>query len=629
MAVAAVPDGSIQRVVPFTELDSVSDLAWSPDGASIALSAVVNAVRDIWLLSLSQERLTRLTEGWHAEIQPAWSPDGSTLAFATDVGGLTVPASLQFKSMNIGLLDLSSGKETIISVKDGAKHICPQFSPDGKSLFFVADPDGVSDLYRYSRDEGAFYRVTRVATGVSGLTELSPCLSLSADTGELSFTVFTKRSYEVHMLPISEAGGKPVSFDAAIPSPETPEAAAAPGDSAGPAAALSASPGLSPYRTRFALTSVSQASVGLSVNPYGAGLGGAVDLLFEDTLGNHLIDTFAQINGTLDSIGGQVLYLNRTLRTNWGLSLSHIPQDNVYLLPASQLTFAGADTGIVDQKIFIEEADILGQLPLNLIQRFEANAGYTFVWFQQNAPVYYYQGGVLLGQQQLSVSAQAPLSLVYASLAFVGDDSYFGFTSPVRGWRYRFSLEQTAGSLLYLTGLADARAYLFLNPFTLAFRGLHAGRYLGDADNALLGRYYLGIPDLVRGYSYSSILANECAGDPTCPELLRLFGSKLLVFNAELRIPVLGNDQLGLLRFPYLPLTLAGFFDTGVIWTNSEPPVWQISAAGTGRIPVFSVGASVSVNLLDLVVLQIYWAYPFQRPELAGGEWGFFIEAGY
>ena len=103
--------------------------------------------------------------------------------------------------MNIGLLDVQSGSIRILSLRDGATHVDPQYSPDGRSIYFVANPEGVPDIFRYSLDTGRFFQVTHVATGVSGLTPLSPCLSVSGGTGDLAFTVFARRDYEVHLLP--------------------------------------------------------------------------------------------------------------------------------------------------------------------------------------------------------------------------------------------------------------------------------------------------------------------------------------------------------------------------------------------------------------------------------------------
>ena len=222
VAFVEVPSGKLVKVIPLTSVKGAAGLAWSPDGKAIALSATQDARRDLYLLNPDTRALEPVTSGWHSKLQPTWSPDGKTLAFATDEGAHTDLASLTFQSMNIGLLNMDTKETRIISVKDGAKHINPLFSPDGKNLYFVADTDGYSDLYRYSFDTQQFFRVTNLATGISGLTVLSPCLSMAGTTGNLVMTVFNKKKYEVHVLSFEQAQGSPVNLEGAINSPAVP-----------------------------------------------------------------------------------------------------------------------------------------------------------------------------------------------------------------------------------------------------------------------------------------------------------------------------------------------------------------------------------------------------------------------
>ena len=175
---------------------------------------------------------------------------------------------------------------------------------------------------------------------------------------------------------------------------------------------------------------------------------------------------------------------------------------------------------------------------------------------------------------------------------------------------------------------ADARGYLFLRPFVLAIRAMSVGRYLGDSENAALASYYLGDPGLVRGYEYYSMISNEGAGNANIPQINRLFGSHIAVLKAELRFPLLGNGDVGVIAFPYLPTTLVGFFDAGVAWTSSDLPLLVWSTDPSARIPVLSAGGAVRFNLFGAAVLEIYFAWPFQRPGI-NGSWGFLVEAGW
>src|SRR5690606_17912276 len=116
--------------------------------------------------------------------------------------------------------------------------------------------------------------------------------------------------------------------------------------------------------------------------------------------------------------------------------------------------------------------------------------------------------------------------------------------------------------------------------------------------------------------------------DNPCPEFDRLLGSRIGVANFELRIPLLGVSEFGLIEFPYAPLEIAPFFDAGVAWSSGEDPSFEFSRRTPERVPVFSTGVSARVNLLGFMVLEAYYAYPFQRPD-QGWHWGFVMSPGW
>jgi outer membrane protein assembly factor BamA len=142
---------------------------------------------------------------------------------------------------------------------------------------------------------------------------------------------------------------------------------------------------------------------------------------------------------------------------------------------------------------------------------------------------------------------------------------------------------------------------------------------------------FVGQEDLVRGYSVESFNPSECtlvANSRGCPEFDRLVGSRIGVFNAELRIPLLGTDQLGLIPLNFLPVEIAPFFDAGVAWRSNEDPVFAFKRNTTDRVPVFSTGVTARINLFGYLVLESYYAYPFQRPE-RGWHFGFNLAPGW
>jgi outer membrane protein assembly factor BamA len=187
-----------------------------------------------------------------------------------------------------------------------------------------------------------------------------------------------------------------------------------------------------------------------------------------------------------------------------------------------------------------------------------------------------------------------------------------------------------------VTFLADYRRYFFFEPVTFAVRGLHLGNYGAQRENLTdeisdsFVRETLGDPyqlAFVRGYAFSSLLnepacrlANDC-------DLDRLYGTRIAVGSAELRLPLLGTDALGLATFPYLPTELVLFTDAGIAWTGEDlrsltfttTVPEEASLTGSDALnpvrarPVVSSGVSARVNLLGALVMELFYARTFQR----------------
>jgi outer membrane protein assembly factor BamA len=101
------------------------------------------------------------------------------------------------------------------------------------------------------------------------------------------------------------------------------------------------------------------------------------------------------------------------------------------------------------------------------------------------------------------------------------------------------------------------------------------------------------------------------------------------VANVELRLPVLGIEDLALFRTQLLPTTLSGFFDAGIAWSNTRTPTFKWTTDETSEnVPVFSTGLSLRVNILGYLITEFYYAVPFQRPD-KNGVFGFQISPGW
>ena len=627
IAILDVASRNVERRIAVPGVGAIQNPAWSPDGNRIAFSGIVGGVSDLFVYDLAARNAARLTNDRYADIQPAWAPDGRTLVFSTDRGDITDFSRLTFGSMRLATIDVGSSSVRLVPAFNEGKHINPQFSPDGSDIYFVSDRSGVSDIYRLTLATGALSQVTNVSTGVSGITKLSPALSVSHADGRLTFSVFEKQGYGIYGLTAEQARGTPVqpaqySAVGFLPPAEAFTNSTITQYLGDPVTGLPPSGDfpVSPYRTSIALAAVGQPSIGVGTSTTGTYVGGGTSFYFTDMLGNHNLAFAVNANGSIKDFGGQAMYQNIGRRFVWGANLGHTAYASAF---ATVEPYAeDPSLGVISQftqRMYVDQASLIAQYPFSVTRRAELNASLTRLGFNTEVRQILTDGNQILDQQKFDTTAADPLVYGQVAAAFVGDNSFFGFTSPINGWRYRLELSPTFGALQFQTALADMRKYFFARPVTFAVRGLHFGRYGKDAEANRLTPLFVGAPSIVRGYAAQTFDPSECSvstSNPrSCPEFERLVGSRLVAASAELRIPLLGTDQLGLLRSPLFPVEIAPFIDGALAWSRGDSPSFTFATRSTERIPVFSAGVSARANLFGYAVLEVFYAHPFQRPD--------------
>jgi Tol biopolymer transport system component len=179
-------------------LNGLETPSWSPDGQQLVFTGFDGGLSDLFIINRDGTGLRRLTNDKYADLQPTWSPDGRTIAFATDRGGVTDFDELRFGNMRLALYHLDSGVIELLGHMDEGKNINPVWSPDGRSLAFVSDRTGISNLFLYELRDGTLYQLTDVFTGVSGITPLSPALSWARQADRLAFAYYEDGEYNVY-----------------------------------------------------------------------------------------------------------------------------------------------------------------------------------------------------------------------------------------------------------------------------------------------------------------------------------------------------------------------------------------------------------------------------------------------
>ena len=635
LTIVDVERGKKERELSIEGVDEVTNPTWSPDGATIAFSGLSGGFTDLFLYDLNGGQLKRLTTDQFAELDPAWSPDGKTLAFSTD-RFTTNLQTLVAGDLRLAVLDVASGAVKPAGGFEQAKNISPQWSADGRSLYFVSDRGGISNIYRMEFG-GATTQLTSLLTGASGITELSPALSVA--DGRLVFSAFEDNGYTIYALESAEqlAGSAVVNLpiNAAVLPPRKagagPVYAAVTNETLGlPSEAAAAAPA-EEYKPKLGLDFAGQPTIAVGRDPFGTYVGGGISLAFSDMLGNHAVYAGAQATNRFDEFGGNITYINRTHRWNWGAALDQTPY--VYRSFNAGVTNIAGQPAYIEQEYRFLQTDrsVTGLLsyPFSRAHRVDFSGGARQVAYKQDVTTraFDYYSGQQVSEDRENVATADSLNLGEASAALVFDTSISGVASPIRGSRYRFEVAQTSGTISYTGLTADARTYRMpFRPVTFAFRGLFFGRYGSGAEDFRLPTLYLGYPGLVRGYDSYSFESSECglAPDGSCPVFDNLLGSRVAIVNAEMRMPLwalFGGSNF----YGPLPVELALFADSGVAWGQSNS---QQFAHGSNKDPVSSFGVAMRANLFGFAVAELDYVRPVDRPD-RGWLWQFNLMPGF
>jgi Tol biopolymer transport system component len=618
--------------IAFDSVDEILNPTWSPDGKRIAFSALSGGFSDLYIYNRETKDLKNVTSDPYGDLQPVWSPDGRAIAFITERFTSQVTDRLvSAGGYRLALLDPETGAITIVPTFKEGKTINPQWSADSRSIFFVSDQNGISNIYRLDLASKDIRQVTNLYTGVSGITGVSPTLSIASKSNDLLYSVYNEGNYSIFSIePQNLLAGRPVE-EATL---NTTPAVLSPRDRQGSeilGLLRNSTFGLpdvskfseAPYKPKLSLDYVSTPTIGVGYDRYyGAYGGGGIALTWSDMLGRHNVVTAAQVNNRLMDSAALVGYMNSEHRLNWGAVLQRMPMvygNYYYGYDYVEGNLAEVDQEVLYRQIYYE-AGAFATYPFNPAQRFELSATYDYIQFDNviYESAYTVDGWPIYVNKKTQLPSPDGLSLGSATAALVYDTANYGATAPIVGQSYRLEVAPTFGSLNFTSLIADFRKYIMpVKPFTLAFRFMHYGRYGKGADDQRLWPMFLGYDWYIRGYNYNSF-----ADDTSDFDLNQLFGSKMMVANVELRFPLFGALKIGKGFYGIFPVDFVAFYDAGVTWGQSyyadetgatyQTKPWF--ASGGTQKALTSAGVGIRVNVFGYAVLGLHYVHPFQRP---------------
>ena len=683
-----------------TPLNGATNPTWSPDGRRLAFTGFDGGLSDLYVVNADGTGFERLTSDKYADLQPAWSPDGRAIAFTTDRGPETNFETLRFGNYRIALYHLESRTVEVLGRMDDGKNVNAAWAPDGRSLAFISDRSGVSNVFLYDFEDGEIYQLSNVITGISGITAESPAISWATQADRIAVLYYQDGQYDVYVMdnprqlkkapyrappgpqtfallarprtatqvaaaPAGAAGQPPADSAAAAragpvpgqppvvtPVVPTPPAGASiyrtpggfrasavpqPGDSAGAPGPVSvrelldsaelALPdtlefGFREYNTRFTPDYVAQPTIGYSYSNFGRGFYGGAAFSLSDILGNKSLIFAGAINGRPQEAQILAAYVNQSRRLNWATGFQQAPYYfyGPYTPPTpAPLPGGGPDSALREtvtlQRNVIREAFVETAYPFSRFSR--AEFGFRLVGIQEDLLLqdnYYDFSGFYLGSTDTRTVGLGSTYFVQPSVALVHDKTLFGYVGPFAGRRYRFQLSPSVGDWNFIAALADVREYWYVRPFTVALRGMLFSRFGQDADRFPV---FMGTTELIRGYTYGSIVDHECTvSQGGCNTLSALTGSKVAVANAELRFPLFQWLALGFLPVALPPIEAALFYDVGLAWNEGQTVKFTRSPTDNAlyvRTPLRSWGGSFRVNALGFMILRIDYTKPLDR----------------
>ncbi len=551
----------IVRSIEPSGMSAIYELDVAPDGKSLVFAGQQGMRCDLFLLDLASEELTRLTDDRYNDLQPRFSPDGQRVVFASERSH--DPESTRkglFADLvtDIFSLDLAS-REITRHTFEQRDCSFPLIDANNENLYYINSTGGVSNIFALDLDGGKKARVTNVLSGVYS-ADLSPDgrhlllanyfvgawdiyfkdrsldslawdaypqpnridgtdrLMEGIDLGELDY--YGRREFRQPRRINPAAGlalrdpllGEPSPF--AYTSEDSlllrrdfsyddkPREKGEP-------------PAIRPYRPRFSLDSLWG---GLAYSP-AVGTVGYVELSMSDMMGDHGIGINAGVAGKLEESNLALTYLYLKNRTDYGIGAFNLNDEYYFRYNNVWYRDRERQTG----------AYFLLRYPFSRFLRLE----FDNMLYQRGRYRY------ILGDS-LDVLLDQDNAVVYTpGLRLVHDNTLYGSTGPLLGWRLfwdlnttlNYSKEDPDGHLIdHVTSYLDWRSYtLFSKRYSLALRGI-AGFSTGDLPQRFpLGGYY-GI----RAFGEN------------------LSGSKKAVATAELRFPFF--DYIAM-AFP-LPITI-------------------------------------------------------------------------
>lgn len=486
--------GKIEQRIELPSVDAPESPDISPDGRTVAFSALQGAIGDIWLLNLDTQALTNVTKDEFADYAPTWAPDGKSLVYLSRISG----------NDKLFRIDPATGKRTQLTfgTHDDA---AAQFIDDDTLVFSstatdptkplepdVARNGNIFNLWTLSLKTGELRQYTDTLTG-----NLSPVVLREGNVSKIAFVTYFKGDYGLHTLALKDPVATAASEDFGAPGPVI--------DFQSPLTHTLVQANQKKKGRFEKMFLDGRPPVALGVTSSGDLFGGT-QVTFSDVLGDQQFNIFASSVSQYRTFSGS--YVNLAGRFQYaiqGFSQTQFFYGLTSALLDPGLGFLSRDQAIATRTM--RGGSVFGIYPLNRYTRLELFGGVTHYEEKYDDPAVEFYANQY--QQQLYGGAvfrngtSMPLGA-----ALVRETTVFREFGPLAGDTVRLSYEIAPKVSTWVSNQTldlDARYYLRLGGTgLLAFRG-KGFKSWGEQPNFF---FYGGNSEL-RGYEYLEFAGNE------------------------------------------------------------------------------------------------------------------------